>query len=112
MRRRLAAVRRRRRTETRLDAQGRPRAVAACGNCGGGPAENRGQHMRSQQERERVLARLAALPKAVEMLQERLADTLLKPLEEAIRVGDVGAGEERVAEGASGPPGGIFAVMV
>ena len=33
------------------------------------------------------LARLAALPKAVEMLQERLADTLLKPLEEAIRVG-------------------------
>ena len=56
--------------------------------------------MRSQQERERVLARLAALPKAVEMLQERLADTLLKPLEEAIRVGDVGAGEERVAEGA------------
>ena len=45
------------------------------------------KHMRSQQERERVLARLAALPKAVEMLQERLADTLLKPLEEAIRVG-------------------------
>ena len=45
------------------------------------------KHMRSQQERERLLARLAALPKAVEMLQERLADTLLKPLEEAIRVG-------------------------
>ena len=57
VRRRLAAVRRRRRTETRLDAQGRPRAVAACGNCGGGPAENRGQHMRSQQERERACSR-------------------------------------------------------
>ena len=58
--------------QTHRDAPGRPRAAAACGNCGGGPAENRGQR--------------------------------------DVRAGRYG--DERVAEGASCPPDGVFAVSL
>ena len=41
---------------------------------------------RMAQERERAASRLAALPAALQILQTRMTDTLLRPLEEALRV--------------------------
>jgi hypothetical protein len=65
--------------QTHRDAPGRPRAAAACGNCGGGPAENRGQRdFRVGEERvwQRALRALQAVSlrswsEAVERLSQR-----------------------------------------